>query len=137
MAEGGDQFDRRFEDVNVKALAIRLTGIESRVEVLEKSTVDNTTELKANTNLTKQVHEAVFGKDEGKGVQQLVEEMYAIVEMGKGFFAGISRWGARLASTSDWISKTIKRFWWVIFMVGAGATYVKTGKFPEIPLWPT
>lgn len=132
-------FDRRAGDVNVQALTTRMTALEGRVDSLEQSTRDNTSELRANTVLTQQVHEAMFGKDSiegaGKGVQQLVGEMYEIVETGKSFFRWIDKAASGAGRTSDWISRTLKRFWWVIAIAMAVGTYLKTGKW-ELPVWP-
>lgn len=156
-------FDRRASDVNVQALALRMTGMETRIETVELATKSNTEELarattalSANTDMTREVHEAVFGvKDEfaglaemtrdvhgavfgtaGKpGVQDTVKDIYELVEMGKGFFGGLKRWSGRVGMASDWISKTLRRFWWLIALGAATVTYVKTGKW-ELPLWP-
>lgn len=53
---GDHAFNRRATDPNVAALAVRVSGLEGRVAVVEQSLTDNTTELRANTALTKQVH---------------------------------------------------------------------------------
>lgn len=165
------QFDRRIGDANVQALALRMTAMEGRVETLELSTKSNTEELGRatvklgeNTDLTREVHEAVFGvKDEfsglaemsrdmraamfgseGKpGVADTVSSIYELVEAGKSLFNGAARVGRWIAScgrgvvaASDAISKAIRRFWWVIAVAAACITYLKTGKLPDIPLWP-
>jgi hypothetical protein len=51
------QFNRRVSDINVQALSLRVAGLESRMEVVEKGMRDNARELLANTALTKQVHQ--------------------------------------------------------------------------------
>lgn len=92
-------------------------------------------QLATNTALTQQVHTAVFGNDQVKGVQQLVQEMYAIVETGRSFFRAINTFATGLGKASDYIGKTLKRFWWVIAVGIAIITYLKTGKW-ELPMWP-
>jgi hypothetical protein len=50
-------FDRRGSDANVQALAVRVSGLEGRMETVERAVRTNSLELQANTRLTKQVHE--------------------------------------------------------------------------------
>src|SRR5687767_3984675 len=94
MAEADDpHFDRRTSDVNVAALATRMNSLEERVEVLEEKAEANNRELRANTHLTKQLHEAVFGRgdDEDEGIRGKVNEMHAVY--------GEARSGLRMLNT--------------------------------------
>lgn len=50
-------FDRRKTDVSVAALAVRVEGLEGRMELVESAVKINSRELAANTRLTRQVHE--------------------------------------------------------------------------------
>ena len=49
-------FDRRATDANVASLSIRVAGLESRMELVEREQRVHSRELLANTALTKQVH---------------------------------------------------------------------------------
>jgi hypothetical protein len=115
------QFDRRASDVNVSALSTRVTALEGRVEALEKDVRDNTVELRANTALTKQVHEALHGRDgddEDLGLKGKVGEMHKIFADAMGTV------------------RTCKRVMWpVVGLVGAIVVWWKTGEFkwPELP----
>ena len=149
-------FDRRSSDANVAALSTRMRAVEDRLEQLELNTKANAKALEEHTELTKEVHEAVFGVQgefaglatmtrdvhtavfgaEGKpGVQDTIQAIYGLVETGKSFFGFINRNASRAGRASDWISRTIKRFWWLILIAGSIATYLKTGKW-EMPIWP-
>lgn len=150
-------FDRRSTDASIEALATRVAGLEGRVENLELQGKDNSRSLAENNAMTRemhdaifgvdgeftgvagmarQVHDAVFGTDGKPGVQATVKEIYELVDMGKSVFRFADRWGTRLGAASDWISKTLRRFWWLIAVVIAAATYIKTGKLPDWPVFP-
>lgn len=79
-------FDRRVSDVNVSALAVRVASLEGRVESLEDRVLQSTTELAANTQLTKQVHEALHGRGDVPGLAMKVDEMHAVFAAAKGGF---------------------------------------------------
>jgi hypothetical protein len=68
MAEN-HQFDRRQSDVNMRSLATQLKALENHVHETM------TPELRANTRLTRQVHEAFFGKEGDDGMHAKVEAM--------------------------------------------------------------
>ena len=130
------QFDRRVSDVNMAALSDRMKGLEGRVTVLEEQGTSNARNLESNTMLTKEVHEAVFGVEgEFVGIAGLVKEIYGIVETGKSFFRAIGSVASGAGKSADWVSRMLKRFWWLIAFGIAVATYIKTGKW-ELPLWP-
>lgn len=156
MSEIDHQFDRRASDVNVEALSILVRGLTGRVEVLEEQGRRAAPELAKNTRMTGEVHEAVFGvegefvglagmtrdvhaavfgTDDKRGVLQLVENISDIIEKGRSFFAGLGRIASGTGRASDFISRNIKRFWWVIAAAIAIGTYLKTGRW-EWPAWP-
>ncbi len=86
-ANDARRFDRRGTDINVEALALRVTGLESRVEVVERDLKANTLELSANTALTKQVHSM------GESIKTDTAEL---IEFAKDA-AVFTKWGKRLA----------------------------------------
>lgn len=96
-------FDRRWTDVNVEALAVRVTGLEGRVESLERDLKDNTVELRANTTLTKQVH---------TNTETIVEAVKWISTTKKVAIAGIAGLGG-LAGAAVAVQAAGKSFgWW-------------------------
>lgn len=156
MAEDDHQFDRRTSDVNVQALSVRMQGLEGRLETLEEQGKRSAPELEKNTQMTTEVHEAVFGvpgefpglagmtrdvhkavfgEGDKPGVQQLVQNISEIIETARGFFRGIGRVASGAGKASDFVSKSLRRFWWVIATAVAIYTYLKTGKW-ELPVWP-
>lgn len=72
-----DRFDRREGDVNTKALSTQVTSLAERVHSMDF-------ELKANTRLTKQIHEST-------------EDLVLAIEGTKEMWAFLSKWGKRLA----------------------------------------
>lgn len=150
------QFDRRSSDVNVAALAVQVRGLAGRVEVLEEQGRTTARDLAELKPLAQEVHSAVFGVegefqgiagmardahaalfgDQGTpGMKQAVAQILEVIEMGRGFFRWLGRVATGAGKTSDWISKTIKRFWWLIALAISVMTFLKTGKW-EIPVWP-
>lgn len=124
------------EKPDLEALAARVRELEGRVETVEKGMQENSRELRANTLLTKDLHSAVFGTvGEKTGMQDRVEEMYSVVEMGRSFFRGANRIATAIGAVADWVSRMLKRFWWLIAITISLATYYKTGKW-EWPVWP-
>lgn len=150
------QFDRRKRDVNVQALADRVTGLEGRVEGLELATKDNSrelhlnsSELKANTQLTKQVHEAVFGREDAIGVFGQTQQLHAAVfgregeeEDGMrakvkevhGFFSDAKRGFAMLNRVADTVTRWGKPIVYVLAVGTALGVLVKTGEW-KWPPW--
>lgn len=132
MSDADPRFDRRTSDVNVEALATRLTGLEGRVEVLEEKTETNNRELRANTHLTKQVHEAVYGRggeDDDDGIKGKVSEMHALY--------GEARSGLRMLNTiADSGARWGKPILYLVLICGAIATFIKTGDW-KLPAWPS
>lgn len=156
MAADDHQFDRRVSDVNVEALSLLVRGLTGRVETLEEQGRRAAPELAKNTQMTGEVHEAVFGVEgqftglatmtrdvhtavfgdgDKPGVQQLVQNISEVMETARGFFRGIGRMAGGVGKASDFVSRSIRRFWWVIALGIAVATYLKTGKW-ELPVWP-
>lgn len=124
MAARGEEehgFDRRLSDVNVAALATRLTAIEGRVEVLEQVQRTQHLELKANTALTRQLHEAAFGREPinaddhpDPGLKQKVDRMYDI-------FAGAEK-GFKFLNTSADVATKIARPTAYLLAIGAAVS---------------
>lgn len=79
------QFERRAEDINVKAVATRVAALEGWAQVMDL-------ELKNNTRLTTEMHSRV------ERIEANTEDIVAAVQWVK---------GAR-----DWWAKWIKRFAW-------------------------
>lgn len=125
MAEGNEgQFDRRKEDVNVSALAVRVRGLEGRMELVEQGLHDNREELRENTKLTTRTNTLLDGTQEVLGIRQKVDEVYDIFDTTRSGFRLIGR-------TGDWIDRNGRRaFWFGAFAVAAW-TYWKTGHLPE------
>lgn len=125
-------FDRRTSDVNVSALATRMNSIEGRVEVLEEKTETNNRELRANTRLTMQVHEALFGResdDDDPGIRGKVREMHDV-------FTGAKRGLQFLNSVADAGARYGKPILYLVLICGAIGAYFKTGDF-KWPGWPS
>lgn len=81
------QFDRRVTDVNYAALNVRLAGVEGRVEVLEeqgkvtnRELGETKLELRANTMLTRQSHDALYGTTEEPGMKDVVDHVRATLD---------------------------------------------------------
>lgn len=125
-------FDRRNTDVNVNALTFRVAALETRMEIMEGDMQSNARELRANTALTSQVHEAMFGRDapDGEhepGVTAKVKEMHALFtdgQRGLRMLNGIAEFGAKAAKPIAAIG----------LVVVAGVAYVKTGVWKWPPL---
>lgn len=78
------QFDRRATDANVSSLALRVAGLESRMEVMEKNQAANARELLANTALTRQVH---------TNTEAIVDAVQSLA----GLWEWCTKWGRRLS----------------------------------------
>lgn len=103
-----DRFDRRSTDVNVAALAIRVDALERRAENLEHQVKENTLELRANTELTRQIHIKT-------------DEMHDAFAVARGGFR-----------TLEFMGKAAKPLLYIGGVVGAVMVFAKTG----IWAWP-
>lgn len=95
------RFDRRSTDVNVQALAVRVAGLEARIEVVEKDMKANARELLANTALTRQVHEKAERIE--KGTADIVEAVAALGAL----WNFSSKWGRRIAIFSKYAAYVV------------------------------
>lgn len=150
-------FDRRRSDVNVESLATQVRGLAGRVEVLEEQgrttgrAVDDLKPLALEVHqavfgvegefaglatMTRDVHGALFGSDGKSGAMADIQVVRGLLETGRKVGNAIDGAATGAGKFSDGISKALKRFWWVIAVGVAGVTYLKTGKLPDIPLWP-
>lgn len=86
MAEA-HQFDRRSGDVNYESLRIQLKSLQDHVH---EHVVP---ELRATSQLTKQVHEAMFGRGDAKGMSDKVEEMHNAFSAARGGFKVLETMG--------------------------------------------
>lgn len=151
------QFDRRVSDVNVEALSVLVRGLTGRVEVLEdqgRCTARALDELKplakevhdavfgvpgefsGLASMQRDVHGALFGSDGKPGAMADIEAVRDLLEAGRKVGNAIGGAATGAGRFSDNVSKALKRFWWLIALGAAFGTYIKTGKFPDIPLWP-
>lgn len=132
---------------------MRMSGLEGRVEALEEQGRAASRELEANTRLTKQVHEAMFGRgddEEDDGglagkVRQVHGAMFGhgidkedIGVAGKvkevhGAFTDFKRGLQFLNRVADAGSRWGRPAFWVIAIFVALGTYFKTGEWR----WPT
>jgi hypothetical protein len=131
----------------------RLSALEEHVHQVM------TPELRANTILTRQVHEAMFGRGEDvgvqanvqglhealfgpdadplpgierlKGVQQKVDEMYAGYEFCKNGIRLLGKLGNGAMSVSDTIERRPKTILTVILSGAVTWGFSTTGKLPE------
>lgn len=78
MGEQAHSFDRRAGDVNYESLRVQLKSLQDHVH---EHVVP---ELRATSQLTKQVHEAMFGRGDDKGVIQKVQEVHDAFSAAKG-----------------------------------------------------
>lgn len=151
------QFDRRVTDVNIAALADRMKGLEGRVEMLEEQgrnsgrVLDDLKkaaqevhdavfgvpgEFSGLATMTRDVHGALFGVDGKPGAMTDIQVVRDLLETGRGVGSAIAGAATGAGKFSDRVSKAIWRFRWIIAIGAAVGTYVKTGKWPDIPLWP-
>lgn len=129
MSDGEGQFDRRKEDVNVAALALRVRGLEGRMELVERGLNDNRTELRENTILTTRTNTLIEGAEGAPGLREKVDDVYEIFDAARSGFR-------ILGKTGDWMERNGKRAFWILAVVLAIGTYMKTGKWPDLPAWP-
>lgn len=124
------RFDRRQSDANVASLATRIGCLESRVEVIELQGSENRMELRANTRICSQVHEALFGRDtdeEPGGLQAKVREVH-------GVFKDAQRGLAMLSKVADTGARLGKPVAYLAMVSGALIVFVKTGTW-KWPPW--
>lgn len=150
--EEGHGFDRRGTDVNVAALATRLGSLEGRVEVLEEQGRTANRELAANTRLTKQSHEAIFGTGDDPGMKAVVdqvnlalqgvdegnpgligkvESMHAVFEPARNGFRMIGKIGNAAMAVSDAIERRPKTTALLVITSVVGWSAATTGKLPD------
>lgn len=103
MEDAAHNFDRRGTDANIAALSVRMSGVEGRVEVLEQKQETTNVELRANTELTRQMHAKV-------------EEIHEVFMAAKGGFKLVEGAG-----------KIAKPLLWLVILVGAVWGYLTTG----------
>lgn len=150
MSENGG-FERRTGDVNVAALSMRMTAIEGRVEVLEEQGRTAHRELAANTRLTKQSNEAIFGAGDDPGMRAVVdqvnlalqgdeeqpglirkvEDMHSVFEPARNGFRMLGKIGNAAMKISDAVERRPKTT--ALTVVGGLLTYsaATTGKVPD------
>lgn len=96
MSDAGAEahnFDRRKTDARFAALDTRVTALEGWAADMDRKLGENTSELRANSEMTKQalektdrVHEAMFGReddDDDQGVKGKVGEMHGLLTEAK------------------------------------------------------
>lgn len=132
MAHEDHNFNRRRTDANVLALATRVGSLEGRIEVLEAQSEANGRELVANTRLTQQVHEAVFGVDDQPGLHAKVGEMHEVFTTAKNGFELLTKMGNFAVKAAETAGKVAKPLFWLVALVVAIFAYFKTGHFA----WP-
>lgn len=145
------QFDRRVTDVNLSALATRMDAIEGRVEVLEEQGRAAGRELEANTRLTRQSHEAIYGRDEDPGMKaavdevnlalqgdgrepgliRKVEDMHSVFEPARNGFRMLGKVGNAAMAVSDAIERRPKTTALLVISSVVGWSAATTGKLPE------
>lgn len=140
---------RRVDDV-----ALTVNGLVTRVHVLEEGSAQSTDELRANTRLTLQVHEAVFGREEKPGLRDAVDDLKATANDVHGALFGLGgddvgvkakidkvhsvysdaeRGFAFLNRLADTAARWSKPALYVGGLIGALVLYAKTGEWK----WPT
>lgn len=135
MADSDDhQFNRRSSDANVMALAFRMGVMETRVEVLELQSTELKREMGANTKLTSQVHEAVYGRDEEKGLQAKVADMHEVFTTASKGFEYIGKSGDLLERALAKGEKIAKPVVWIAAAIAGFVWWWKTGEF-KWPEW--
>jgi hypothetical protein len=127
---GNAEILNRLDDVTTT-----VQGLVTRVTILEQGSAQSTDELRINTRLTKQSHEAMFGRDDDPGVKAMVEQMSAMLGPAQTFFEGLGKMGRAGVRISDVIEKRPKTL--LSLIVAAVATYSlsTTGKLPEWAGW--
>jgi hypothetical protein len=98
--DAAHDFDRRTSDVNVQALSVRMQGLEGRLEVLEEQGRRTAPELAKNTEMTGEVHQAVFGVEgEFVGLAGMTKDVHAAV-FGTATSPACSSWCKTSATSS-------------------------------------
>jgi hypothetical protein len=131
-AHDDHQFDRRGGDINVAGLSLRVKALEDRVERVELGQKQQSSELRANTALTRQIHEGLYGRqvpglEPEPGVAGKVQDMHEIFAEVRGGLRFVGR-------VADAAAKVAKPFAFLGAMVAAGVVYWKTGEW-KWPLW--
>jgi hypothetical protein len=148
--------ERRHDDAaTIDGLALRVMGLESRMENVElnqRLIASNqeraTVELRANTGLTKQIHEGLYGREDSPGLASTVEDMrqglYGHGGDDKGMKGKVedmhdifdeARSGLRFVGrVADGLTKVAKPFAFIAAFFGAAFIYAKTGVF-KWPPW--
>lgn len=96
-------FERRESDANWKAFNTRITSLESGQRIFEH-------ELKGNTLLTKQTHEALMGEE---GVMVKVDEIHGFFTAAKGAFKVLEAMG-RGAKSLAFIAAAFAAIWGLV-----------------------
>jgi hypothetical protein len=151
------QFDRRTSDVNVEALSVLVRGLTGRVEVLEeqgRTTARSLDELKplaqevhaavfgvegefpGLASMQRDVHAALFGSDGKPGAMTDIQVVRDLLETGRKAGSAIHGAATGAGKFSDGVSRALRRFWWLIAAAAAVITYLKTGKWPDVPIFP-
>lgn len=125
MAEGVHNFDRRASDVNVNALATRIGALEETVH----DTV--TPELRNNTRLCTDLHDAIFGKDQDDGLAMKVQEMHDIFNTARNGIRVFTSAGNAAVSLVELGGKIAKPMIWIGIVIAGGVAYWKTGSLPD------
>lgn len=122
-------FDRRRSDVKFDALAARVTILEERFEVLEEKQERNIRELAANTALTRQIHEGLYGRgeEEDHGIKGKVDEMHDLFAEGRSGLRFIGR-------VADGTTRAVKPALYLVGLGGAITLWMKTGEW-RWPPW--
>lgn len=158
MTDEAHGFDRRVSDVNFESLKVQVTGLTGRVEVLEeqgrnaqRSLTHLGHEVSANTMLTKQSHEAIYGAGEDPGMKaglehvmrtldgepdrpgltQKVEDLHSMFEPARNGFRMLGKVGNGVMRVSDAIERRPKT---TALMIIAGVvtwSLSTTGKLPD------
>lgn len=126
---GGHAFNRRGSDPVVRALATRMKSMEGRVEVLEQQGGDHSRELVANTRICSQLHEAVKGKGEEKGLEEKVAEMHEVFTTAEKGFEYIGKAGDLVARGLAKGEKIARPLVWIAAAIAGGTLWWKTGEF--------
>lgn len=129
------QFNRRFSDGNVAALALRMKAMEDRVEALELNTRIYAGKLEENTDLTKEVHGAVYGiEGEVDGLMALTQRHVDRTEAMLGIFEGAKKGLNAVGKVGDglaWIGERGVKLMIGAAIVGGAIAFARTGEVPD------
>lgn len=134
--------ERRHGDSEILQLigevATQVKGLDTRVKILEEgnlATHDELTryngELRANTLLTKQSHEAIFGAGDDPGIKASVDHVQSMLQPAENFFAACGKIGNVALRVSDVIERRPKTLLMLLVSAIAGYSLTSTGKLPE------